>query len=207
MTSPTIDSSTTRKESERKALGALFAIIALLSLLDWAAVATPIAKDWRDLLPDNTSTAPTLLAVETSTNGGKPTPCPEVDGKFECAKNSWAYVGTRRGMNVSGTQQTCTWAHPLAKKALIIKHSPLALDDGEVLLLETALDDRAVSGRGGAVDVNVVVGEKKIARHTHRDKRGWQTLEITGPRDGALTLEVSAKNTGRRHFCYRLRAK
>lgn len=205
MTSPSLDSSNDSKWS-LTTKGSI-AIIVIYGLLDWLAVPTPGAKDWRELLPQNTTVAPALTSVSVSKEHQKPSPCPEADGKFQCDKPSWAYVGTKRDMTVAGKKETCTWAHPLAKRTLHITHAPLSLNAGETLLLETALDDRAVSGRGGAVDVAVLAGGEKIARHTQRDRRGWQTLEIKGPREGALVLEVSAKNTGRRHFCYRLRQK
>lgn len=186
-------------------------IIALVSMADWATVATPSAENWRALLPAATASTPTIqsVSVRASERKGKQasTLCKPDGARFQCADASWSYVGKKEDMVVGGKKTPCTWAHPLDKKTIIITHDTIDLEQGKTLLLETALNDRAVSGRGGHVDVRVMLGDKELARHKHTDRRGWQSLAIDGPVRGALTLEVSAPRTGRRHFCYKLTRK
>ena len=125
-------------------------------------------------------------------------------GRFDCGDAGWMYVGSTEQV-VGGRKERCVWAHPLPRgRRIEITYPPTA--QGAPLQLQTALSDRAVSGRGAPVMVEVRWGPlRRTIRHD--DARGWRTTELAAPPAPApLTLIVRADRTGRRHFCYKLEA-
>ncbi|WP_146618277.1 hypothetical protein [Lujinxingia litoralis] len=144
-----------------------------------------------------------LASVHTLAADGQKETCPRDDAGFAlCGDARWMRPGPME-VEVGGRSSECIWAHPLPGRTLRITYPQVQARDerGRMLTLLTGLRDSSVGG-GVPVDVSVQIGDQTLT-HTHRDKRGWQALELPGVEaPSELTLEISSDNPGRRHFCY-----
>lgn len=180
------------------------ASLALLTALDWLVAlppTLPLPSPQGGELPVSLALAIHAATVARRSGDGESVPCPLRGGRHQCTSASWAYVGPRDDVRVAGKKSACVWAHPLPDETIQITYPAVTLSAEQALLLSTAIDDRAISGRGARVTARV---SSPPLTHTTPDARGWHTQRIQGPRSGPLTLEISAPKTGRRHFCYRL---
>ena len=128
----------------------------------------------------------------------------EADGARQCGDAGWTRVRPRE-ITIDGDASRCIWAHPLDGETLRI-HYPEATPidtDGRRLIVETGLRDEVVDNNMD-VDVRIRAGDRTTT-HRHRDRRGWQSVDVPAV-DGTipLTIEITADDVGRRHFCYRL---
>ncbi|MBA2663740.1 MAG: hypothetical protein H0U74_15745 [Bradymonadaceae bacterium] len=167
----------------------------------------PLGDGWTLLLPPGGIALPNLPQIAAATvvlraEDGSEKPCSTYrNGRFQCRKPGWSYVGQAK-VRVAGKSESCIWAHPLQDATIIVAYPSTQPTEGRKLVLETALTDGSVGG-GHPVDVRVSFGTKNIT-HVHPDRKGWTRKTIPRSDDAAaLTVEVSAAHTGRRHFCYR----
>lgn len=131
------------------------------------------------------------------------TPCgPYRLGRMQCGERSWQWVGDAT-VTVQETPERCLWMHPLDAQPLSLRFPdvPAGRIRGSYALSDVAAETKG----GGAVEFSVQIGDAAPTRRTARNRKGWNPFTATIPKGGAdLTLEVSARRPGRRHFCVRL---
>ncbi|MEM1347152.1 MAG: hypothetical protein AAGI01_01255 [Myxococcota bacterium] len=180
------------------ALGALGIASVAASLLPARTLSQPTKR---------TALPPTLSHASMSLRDprGVQTLCPRVgSASFSCGKTDWLTYGTRT-LSVHGRDATCTWFHPTKRHTSIVRYpwvTRQALEQDEVAF---ALSDRAASARKAPIHARVVFGAHAVEREL-APQRGWQRVALPNETaSGPLTIEVSTRDSGMAHLCYRLR--
>lgn len=183
----------------------LWSLPLLIALIMLSAMSLLSARARPLTLAEPEAFALSRARVATIDARGHRRPCPKQGRRFQCAKPGWSHVGWHDDVRVQGSPSRCIWAHPLDGRTISVTFPDVTLPAQTPVALATALDDRAVSGRGGAVSVEVRAGAHSWSTR-HPDQRGWRTLRLDGLQasyEGPVDVRISARRTGRRHFCFR----
>ena len=168
--------------------------------------------------------------VEVRPKKGEPRRCAQYRfGRWFCGPDPWHFVGATE-MNVVGAPARCIWMHPHDNAELRLTFSDLPRErplKGRI----TFSDEAAATSGGGAVTFRVEVDGEEVLKRVHPNRRGWSFFQVDlseptqkAPKRGAakdkapgdtkggakgasrgeraeVTFVVSARQTGRRHFC------
>lgn len=118
--------------------------------------------------------------------------------------SSWMYVGVESVM-VGGDPSRCIWSHPITDGKVVVRYDDVSL--GDELRFTHALSDTAASNaRGAPVTAELFVDGKSLGKSVRTSATGWQkkTFRVPSPGRAAVTLEITTKNDGARHYCWKL---
>jgi len=138
------------------------------------------------------------------TMGGRP--CDDRRGsRWYCSEKKWNYVG-RSVQQLDGAFHSCVWAHPSDRGPLEIRLPAVRLGDEITGHHGIADSGRSRGRRGSDVEVEIFADGEGLGRLTAKEKSGWapvsvDTRELAG-QEVELLLRVTAKKSGRRHFCF-----
>lgn len=113
----------------------------------------------------------------------------------------WASVGPDTVL-IEQREQACVWAHPMTDRTLVVDYGVVHVDNSVTLSL--ALTDAAAANPdGAAVMARLLVGdhEGRVSAHHHQ---GFSTTRIEHTGAATLRVELTTRNDGQRHTCFRL---
>ena len=151
-----------------------------------------------------------MAKVEVIKKNGVTTACrwQNTKRRFTCpGMPNWVYVGPHK-MKSGKTQKSCIWSHP-AKNATLKIAFPNPPPNSQIYF-EHALSTNAVrSDNKSPVVAAIFADEAKIKKMSRGNQTGFAATTINLPSRPTqnLTLEITAKNDGARHYCFNLKAK
>jgi len=165
---------------------------------------------WQQLVyssvADEPGRRPNLAAAQVSVrDGDEEYPCPRYGlHRYRCDRPKWAEYRWRQ-LEIGGSKRHCIWAHPLSDRTVVFDFGVVDPATSGGYTLRTALRD-SIAGGGPDVDVRVRRGDESV-EHVHDDtSNGWQQTRLPSlDRPAPLRIEVSAEDTGQRHFCFVVR--
>ncbi|MDP2343193.1 MAG: hypothetical protein Q8O67_19705 [Deltaproteobacteria bacterium] len=115
----------------------------------------------------------------------------------------WMTVGEDT-LTIEGRGQRCMWAHPKTNHTLLIDYGVVDVD---VVTLSLALTDGAAANpTGAAVQARLLVGGDREQTVTVQRERGFHDVAIDARGKHPVRLELTTKNDGQRHTCFKLRS-
>lgn len=137
---------------------------------------------------------------------------PRAEGGFSCpGEAEWLYLA-RRGLDISGRNQTCVWAHPTTGGVIVIEipaqPAPAA---GRRLRLSVSagMTDDAVRNTpdGAVVETAILQGGVEKDRVVAPNRIGWTSKELVIEPDRPVELRITTPRDGRRHHCVNARVE
>ena len=120
---------------------------------------------------------------------------------------NWVYVGPHE-MNSGNTNKSCIWAHPAKNGTLKISFpNPPPRSN---IQFEHALSNNAVrSSNKSPVNVTISLDGIHMKKLSRGNRAGFtsSSFSLNSKPVKNLTLEITAKNDGARHYCFNINAK
>lgn len=130
-------------------------------------------------------------------------PCEQFLDHFLCTANAWNRVSQRAVDFEAGTMRRCIWAHPVEKSTLVLSFPDVP--SGDALVGYYGVAKSGTTNKRAPVEMTI--GVDGVAAETVKSERVSEISTFEIPLDKAsgthrVSFEVSAKDVGRRHFCF-----
>jgi hypothetical protein len=129
--------------------------------------------------------------------------------RFDCSAPEWNFVGVTVIEDEQYRPRQCIWAPPSDAGVTRIRFDDVPL--GKVIRGHAALPYWIERwGKGGAITLEVEIGEQEVGEVQHEDGEGWKPFEISTERfagqRAAVVFEVRGRKGGQRQFCFHAEA-